>query len=440
MTKNNNKNLNTSGNRTSTKQNKNKNKNKQPTNAGNSNSGNQPKQRSIGNQILSGIGGVGGSILGGLIGMPAVGSAAGSSLGSALSKWIGLGDYSVRSNVLIDQFRTSGSIPSMHKTNQSIIVRHKEYIADISPGSTPTAFNIFATYPLNPGLPNAFPWLSTIAQQFQEYTWRGIIFHFISTSGESVASTNTSLGNVMMATNYRASAPNYQNKVELLNEYFSTDGKISESFCHPVECDPKQNPYNVQYVRTGAVPAGEDIKSYDLGAFSIATEGVQSNVADLGELWVTYEVELRKPIVKGIYQTDADTLHFSCGSTISATNPFGTSQTLQFNSFPTVPTFNNNSITFPKSTIGTFQFTFIFYSVTSCITLTPTVTNCTLTSPRSTPFGPTLASVTSTTAVYTFDVKISDPTVIASISFAWTTFVSTGGADLYVAQENSTLA
>jgi hypothetical protein len=154
---------------------------------------------------------------------------------------------------------------------------------------------------------SSFPWLATIASQFQEYTWKGIVFHYIPTSGNSVASTNTALGTVMMHTDYRVTAPAPTSKVELLNEYFACDARPSDSFVHPIECDPKENPYNVQYVRTTAVPEGEDPKSYDLGVVNIATQGFPGANTTSGEIWVTYEVELRKPqiVVGGSVGTSA---------------------------------------------------------------------------------------------------------------------------------------
>ena len=50
------------------------------------------------------------------------------------------------------------------------------------------------------------------------------------------------------------------------------------------------------YVRSGPVPSTGDERLYDLGRFQIATEGQQAIGGNLGELWVTYEVLMSKPI------------------------------------------------------------------------------------------------------------------------------------------------
>lgn len=272
-------------------------------------------------QALRALGGIGGGALGGYFGNAALGSSAGSGLGAMVSKWLGQGKYEVSTNSLVNRFKSSGDIPSMHRSGQSVVVRHKEYLGDVT---SSTGFAISNTIPLNPGLDSSFPWLSGIAQQYQEYTWKGLIFEFVSTSGDVVASSNTALGTVAFATQYRATAAPYYSKEQMLNEYLSNDAKPSECFCHPVECDPKENPYQVQYVRSGAVPAGEDQKTYDLGVTYIATQGMQAASIDVGEIWVSYEIELRKPVPSSLLDVGEQFATYANSTTVAAATPFGT--------------------------------------------------------------------------------------------------------------------
>jgi len=390
---------------------------------------------------LRALGGLGGSALGSLIGQPTIGGSIGSGLGATLSRWLGSGDYAVRQNSLVTSMKTSGSIPMMHKQGQSVIVRHKEYITDVIAGTgTPTAFNVFNTYPLNPGMASTFPWLSTIAQQFQEYTARGIVFHYISTSGESVASTNTALGSVMCATQYRATAPAFTNKQVMLNEYFSSDGKPSESFCHPIECDPKENPYNVQYVRSGAVSSSEDLKTYDLGEFSIATEGVPSAGVNIGELWVSYEIELRKPIVTGLTDQNGLAAHYTSANP-SSTNVLGSSRTKVIDTIGlTFPT--NTTVAFPMGSVGTYMVQ-LWYQASSALS-TPSValTNCTSVGAFSGGNGNEFFSYTSAVGqggggFYMATVNIADPTLAAKIVYTVATISGSPTLDLTVTQVNS---
>lgn len=243
---------------------------------------------------LRALGGLGGGAVGGLIGMPSAGASVGSGLGAALSKWLGSGDYQVSSNSMVSSMKASGSIPLMHKNDQSVMVRHKEFIGEIK---SSVDFKVQYSLELNPGMADTFPWLSNIARNYQEYRFKGVIFHYVPTSGSAVASTNNALGSVMMQTSYRATDTPPDSKRELLNEYWSTETAPFETTCHPIECNPSENPFNIQYVRQVALPEGDNLLMYDLGVTHVAVSGQQANDVVLGDLWVTYEVELKKPIL-----------------------------------------------------------------------------------------------------------------------------------------------
>jgi len=52
-----------------------------------------------------------------------------------------------------------------------------------------------------------------------------------------------------------------------------------------------------KFTRAGPPPANQDVKTYDLGIFNIAVTNIPSAYENqsLGELWVSYTIELRKP-------------------------------------------------------------------------------------------------------------------------------------------------
>lgn len=265
-------------------------------------------------KALRALGGLGGASVGGLIGMPSSGAAVGSGLGAALSRWLGSGDYQVSANSMVSSMKASGSIPMMHKNDQTVVVRHKEFIGEIR-----SSINYAVRYSLelNPGVEQTFPWLSNIARNYQEYRFKGVIFHYVPTSGSAIASTNNALGSVMLQTSYRATDSAPDTKRELLNEYWSTETSPAETTCHPIECNPAENPFNVQYVRQTDIPAGDNLLLYDLGRTYVAVSGQQANDVVLGDLWVTYEVELKKPV---LYSNVTNSL----GNLISYDTAFGT--------------------------------------------------------------------------------------------------------------------
>jgi len=212
--------------------------------------------------------------------------------GDGISKFFGLGAYKLSKNSLYSNV-TGSQVPAMHSSSESIVFRHREFLCDISSSS---AFTNQFDSGINPGLAGGFPYLSSIAQNFQEYKFRGLIYQFKSTSADALNSTNTALGTISMVCQYRSDAPLPNTKVDLLNEMWSADAKPSESFILPIECDPKENPLSIQYIRSGSLSLTQDPKFYDLGHIAVYSNGSQAT-AVVGELWVTYEVELFKPVL-----------------------------------------------------------------------------------------------------------------------------------------------
>lgn len=234
-----------------------------------------------------------GKAIGSAYGVPEAGATAGKGLASIL----GFGAYTVNKNSLMSGKIDEGmSPPAMHSTNSDVRVRHREYVTDIISSGTANTFKN-ESFSINPGRTDLFPWLSAVAANFQEYKIDGMVLEFKSVTGTAIASsTNTTMGGVIMATNYNVLDQPFQNKIQMENCQYTTSAMTFQSFCHPIECDMKQNPLSTLYVRTGSPPSGSDQRLYDLGSFQIASWGVQGTSVVLGELWITYEVTLKKPL------------------------------------------------------------------------------------------------------------------------------------------------
>lgn len=205
----------------------------------------------------------------------------------------------------------------------AIIVRHREYIGDII---STTAFTN-RNFPINPGMVGTFPWLAQIANAFEQYRFRGLIFEFKSLSADALisASTNIGQGTVIMATQYNALSPGFSTKIEMENYEFANSCKPSCSFMHPVECATYQTPNTPLYVRSGAIPTGSDERLYDLGNFNLATQGLPSDTGSVGELWATFEIELFKPKYNPNTAEGLGVDNFSTAGNINITanTPFG---------------------------------------------------------------------------------------------------------------------
>jgi hypothetical protein len=304
----------------------------------------------------------------------------------------------------------------MHNDAQSIVVRHKEYLGEIRSAQV---FAVQQSFPLNPGLSTTFPWLNGIASKFQEYKIRGLVFHYIPTSGSAVSSTNAALGSVMLQTSYRSTDSLPSSKVEMLNEYCSNEVVPSDAMAHPIECDPKENPFNVQYVRSGAVPGADTQLMYDLGITHVAVSGCQTTGNVLGDLWVTYDIELKKPVVasNAVNIIESGSQFYTNGTLSSPEAIFGPSTVLMGGTL--AATTNQNLVTFPKGTVGTFAIALILSgSSLSASWTTNTLTGCVAAPIWSGSAETLFISIGSTSFLYCLtNVTITDPAVSATIRF-----------------------
>lgn len=179
-------------------------------------------------------------------------------------------------------------------SNTFVVLAHTEYITDITPSQS---FHMLIDEPIQPGLPFLFPWLNTIARNFETYKVLKLIFHYRSTSADAVLSTvaptgSTSLGSVIMMAQYNVLADPPSNKREMLNNATAISCKPSNSMNFII--NPRAS-YKTLFVRTPYTASGGDRRLYDLADFHLATEGMQATNGSIGELSVTAVMKFTKP-------------------------------------------------------------------------------------------------------------------------------------------------
>jgi hypothetical protein len=233
----------------------------------------------------------------------ALGAGIGRVAGSGMAAISGYGNYTVNSNSVSRVSSSMDMVPQFVKKEHSVRIRHREFIRDLVVPGTGTLFNL-QDYVINPGNRELFPWLGQMARQYSQYKIHGMVFAFKSMSSDYAASGP--LGTVVMATNYNAIDRVFANKIEMENSEFAVSCKPSMSLVHAIECDSKVSGVDVLYIRDPGYETAEvsDRRFYDYGRFQVATSGLPGNAAStLGELWVTYDIELMKPVIGGIYTT-----------------------------------------------------------------------------------------------------------------------------------------
>lgn len=286
------------------------------------------------------------------------GATLGRMMGTALADYVhGRGAYKINRNTIL-----MPDPPSVHNRGKEgmVQIRHREYIGDVI---SSTGFGMQYSLPLNPALLDSFPWLSGIANQFTQWQPNGVLIEFVSTSGNAVASNNTALGEVMIATQYDSVVAPFTTKQQMLNQEFSVSGVPSCNHIHPVECQSRLSGQTNFYTRSAPVPAGADQRLYDLGVVYVATQGQQTAGVTLGELYVTYDILFMKPQLPDVDQASETELqvaqYLATDSTInlaSGLNFFGSSGTLQ-STFQSSGlgqlAVHQHSIDFPASPSGT---------------------------------------------------------------------------------------
>jgi hypothetical protein len=154
-----------------------------------------------------------------------------------------------------------------------------------------------------------------------------MVFEYVSTSADALASANTALGSILMASEYDSNRSLWATKQEMESSEFSCSGRPSVSLIHPIECDPAQSPFMVHYVSDGNNSGTDDKRMEDWCYTNITVINTQM-ASVVGELWVTYDVELLKPVLPiGGPELGLSTLYKATTGITNAV-PFGTSPTI----------------------------------------------------------------------------------------------------------------
>ncbi len=327
--------------------------------------------------------------------LPVIAQADGFMQNKYISKVIGNGDYTVQNNSIITRghkLAPGADVPTFSHGKRSLRVRHREYIGDVISSSSANTFDV-ASYTINPGDPVTFPWLSGIASQYDQWQPNGIVFAYKSTSSH-FNGQDQSLGTVILASDYDTLDNTYASKQEMENSEFAISCASSQSILHPIECNDRERPTSLLYVRKGQQTPSDSVKFYDLCNTQVATVGISGTSVTLGELWVTYDISFYKEqLGNGAYGSGI--LEYSASNTtgIAAATPFGTAanRTVKTTNTLSLTVGDTTTVTFP-SKLQTGCYLFTYYCVgSSGANVAPSITtftNCTT--------GPNLFGSTST--------------------------------------------
>lgn len=195
--------------------------------------------------------------------------------------------------------KNSSLIPSSSSSRtkmSSTIIEEDEFITDIT-GSRD--FNV-NTYWVNPGQSTTFPWLSGFCDRYEKYKFHSLEFYYKPTVSAYAGGGQT--GKVIMSFDTDASDPAPASKRQMEATVPHSDGMPYQTVRLPIHRNIIYGsvPSLGHYIRTGGLPPGTDVKTYDVGTLSLATVGQPLDPGPVGELRVKYKVELLIPVLESV--------------------------------------------------------------------------------------------------------------------------------------------
>jgi len=275
-----------------------------------------------------------------------------------------------RSNALVGG-DSHGRVPTTNgqrDENGTIMIKRTEFISPINAKGS-QKYSV-STFSINPGLSSIFNWLSQIAQNYSEYQLLQLLYRYKPVVSAMSVSSVGSLGTIVMAHNPNAGEAGYTTFDQIINVNTSVEGNIAQEITCGVECDPRKSNYDDLYIRTGSVPSGQDVKTYDHGKLNIALFGVPTDYTagtQIGLLFVEYSVVLRKPRLWSAIGNSINTDVFCSGGGETLALPFGTIIEKNKNNTlgGTMTKVTVSDYIFPDNFEGTVQVEWYFYASTA---------------------------------------------------------------------------
>jgi len=186
-----------------------------------------------------------------------------------------------------------GSTRNMTTNRQQMIVEEDELIGGVTVANAPN-FNP-VQFPVNIGQAGTFPWASTLAKNFEKYQFEYLEFYYKREVSEFA--TDGTIGKIIFSfdTDAADGAPTTKQQVEATEPH--VDCMPSENMRLVIPARMLKRLNDAHFIRTGGLPGGTDIKTYDVGNFYASTQGIAHNV-EVGELHVRYRVRLMIPILQ----------------------------------------------------------------------------------------------------------------------------------------------
>ena len=218
-----------------------------------------------------------------------------------------------------------GHIPALYRPQT---LPPADYITGFNPYPSSYFTDPSCCFYFNPGLETTFPWLSSVARNYQEYRTNGAVFEYITRSSglpyQPDGSVN--LGTVVLTTQYNCADPGFPTRQSAENTQYTVTTSPGQSALHPIECNADLRPLQVQYVWNPEVTDYDNSnKFYNMCRTTVFCEDVPGDnggpnnikgyydgwkASDfpnsiIGDLWIAYDIILLKTMLRSNAPTGA---------------------------------------------------------------------------------------------------------------------------------------
>jgi len=170
--------------------------------------------------------------------------------------------------------------PRINTSKRGIIVSHKEMVGTLV--SSPTTLTFQAnSFTINPGKTIGFPWLSTLACNFDKYKMHSLTVHLVSSQPTSTA------GRIGVGVDYDSTDPLPGDRVDFFNLTHHTECAAWDSVSLNIPLRPEE-----KFVNSHTTT---DSKLIDMGMIVVMSDQIVATSSVLADVIFEYQVELLEP-------------------------------------------------------------------------------------------------------------------------------------------------
>nr|UHS72250.1 MAG: putative coat protein [Tombusviridae sp.] len=170
--------------------------------------------------------------------------------------------------------------PKFGSSERGIIVKHSEMIGSLISSGTTLTYGV-TEFVINPGKSSTFPWLSTIAGNFDKYRMHKLKVHLVSSQPTSTA------GRIGVGIDYDSTDAPPADRVEFFNLTHHAECAAWDSIVFDVPLQPTE-----KFVNSHTTT---DSKLIDMGQIIVMSDQIVATSAILADIIVEYHVELIEP-------------------------------------------------------------------------------------------------------------------------------------------------